>query len=505
MDKTLDYLTLIKDNYGKHYRDRTQEIQTIEHLKDGKWKVLFIKDITPHIYGSQAILHLPLTSSEYRQTDYHGKTFIRRDTYTNYIRLIPENGECLTIHKDELKPQYNARYNYLISCAIRPNSISKSLARISSTHSTALKYYLSGYNKIRISCHEKHIYPFGITHTQKNAIEHCLQNNITIIKTRLSEETSQFILNLIANLISDRKTLAILSNDTDSLNTIITAIRTISPEYVRLTNLPEEHLKRQTEKRIDSKMLRNLKKEAISEYPDIIKRLRLQNKLKTAMHDLQMLENDLVRLIKTDKYKEKDMQAYAAKILHCVQNKNIGIFKKVNQKLRLLSIKIQYPAQFKTIAQFYIEIKQKIEILDKEIEHYNQLLKQIPDISASFIQISKQLLNNSISVYAKKRKITICTIEQMPVLTEKDCIYDYIIIQDAQNVSIPEGAACMARTKNIVLIENGAKKALNTASMYATPQNNLVPSCYDASRHNIISSVLQVLNKKLATVMLNEY
>ena len=93
----------------------------------------------------------------------------------------------------------------------------------------------------------------------------------------------------------------------------------------------------------------------------------------------------------------------------------------------------------------------------------------------------------------------------MPVLTEKDCIYDYIIIQDAQNVSIPEGAACMARTRNIVLIENGAKKTLNAASMYATPQNNLVPSCYDASRHNIISSVLQVLNKKLATVMLNEY
>ena len=82
---------------------------------------------------------------------------------------------------------------------------------------SALSKYLDGTNPTLAQSGETLIYPFGCNESQKLAVETSLSNSISIIEGPPGTGKTQTILNIIANLIIQGKSVAIVSNNNSAV------------------------------------------------------------------------------------------------------------------------------------------------------------------------------------------------------------------------------------------------------------------------------------------------
>lgn len=64
------------------------------------------------------------------------------------------------------------------------------------------------------------IYPFGLNQSQKTAVEQALSSKISIIQGPPGTGKTQTILNIIANVVRDKKTVAVVSNNNSATHNI---------------------------------------------------------------------------------------------------------------------------------------------------------------------------------------------------------------------------------------------------------------------------------------------
>ena len=77
--------------------------------------------------------------------------------------------------------------------------------------------YIEGINPILSNSDEILIYPFGCNESQKLAVETSLRNHISIIEGPPGTGKTQTILNIIANLVVQNKTVAVVSNNNSAV------------------------------------------------------------------------------------------------------------------------------------------------------------------------------------------------------------------------------------------------------------------------------------------------
>lgn len=82
---------------------------------------------------------------------------------------------------------------------------------------SALSNYMDGANPAVSISKETLIYPFGCNESQKLAVETTLKNSISIVEGPPGTGKTQTILNIIANLIVQNKTVAIVSNNNSAV------------------------------------------------------------------------------------------------------------------------------------------------------------------------------------------------------------------------------------------------------------------------------------------------
>lgn len=95
------------------------------------------------------------------------------------------------------------------------NILSKQYERIQAvSEETVLACYLElGRHPETFSLPETVIYPFGLNQRQKVAVENALSSQISIIQGPPGTGKTQTILNIIANAVRNRKTVAVVSNN----------------------------------------------------------------------------------------------------------------------------------------------------------------------------------------------------------------------------------------------------------------------------------------------------
>ena len=64
------------------------------------------------------------------------------------------------------------------------------------------------------------IYPFGLNQSQKLAVERALSSKISIIQGPPGTGKTQTILNMIANVVKKRKTVAVVSNNNSATHNV---------------------------------------------------------------------------------------------------------------------------------------------------------------------------------------------------------------------------------------------------------------------------------------------
>lgn len=85
---------------------------------------------------------------------------------------------------------------------------------------SVLKYYLNGINTEGQLKEKVNIYPFNFNISQKQAVENVNKSNISVIKGPPGTGKTQTILNIIANLVANNKTIALVSGNNEATRNV---------------------------------------------------------------------------------------------------------------------------------------------------------------------------------------------------------------------------------------------------------------------------------------------
>jgi len=98
-------------------------------------------------------------------------------------------------------------------------NIERQLKKITLYKGTALHSYCYGKNEARDSL-EHFIFPFGLNESQLEAVENAFSSQISIIEGPPVTGKTQTILNIIANILVNKKTVAIVSNNNPAVENV---------------------------------------------------------------------------------------------------------------------------------------------------------------------------------------------------------------------------------------------------------------------------------------------
>ena len=347
------------------------------------------------------------------------------------------------------------------------------------------------------------IFPFGCNQSQMKAVENALNNQVSLIEGPPGTGKTQTILNIIANILLEGKNVAIVSHTNDATNNVFEKLGKYGFSYVAAElgnseNKKEFFSNKQlpypdfTQDNISPSQFLRLKTRVTRLKAEMVQMLEKQNRI-------AILEQELVAL-KTEQtyfnnyfslnYEEKQIFRNLSK----QSSKNIQRLWVLVQARLDSEIKISFWFKLKTILLYGIKNFSVYRDLETTIvpylqtSFYEQKLKEIRQellYSKAFLgnynfnDKMSELLDNSIQIlkatlarkYSKKtrtyfeetilREDPHCFIAEYPVVlctthTARnnfgDFCYDYVIVDEASQVSLIPGLLAMSCAKRMVIV-----------------------------------------------------
>lgn len=160
-----------------------------------------------------------------------------------FYRIVLKNKDILRFNQSEVKIIYNcladeeieSLFDYFKETAKRvslvtddgDNILYKQYEKISFvSNDTALASYLNTANyPQQYSVQSLLIYPFGINQSQKQAVENAFSSQVSIIQGPPGTGKTQTILNIIANVVFNNKTVAVVSNNNSATMNVVEKLK----------------------------------------------------------------------------------------------------------------------------------------------------------------------------------------------------------------------------------------------------------------------------------------
>lgn len=437
------------------------------------------------------------------------------------------------------------------------------LKTINTESDSLLNYYLNNRTPIGRGTPQHLIFPFGCNASQKKAVETSLSNNISIIEGPPGTGKTQTILNIIANLIMQNKTIAVVSNNNSAVKNIEEKLQNQNYTMVLAALGNHENVISFFNNQQEISLNSNWKLEAesrktnlnrVKELSAIINELFqyenelaiLRTKLSDAEVEFEHLKNESLLSLKQIRFLDNLFfrKWNARKALHFKMFIEERLF---NDTLKSIIAKAQLLFQYGVWKQQ--DLLKSIDILPMYANHLFYRLfivevqKQISDreewlsshnkeaIVEEYIQLSKKLFNNKL--YDKYYKIKYPTfdetnyksefnkfVKRYPIISSStyslpnsvphNYLFDYLIIDEASQVDIITASLCFSCCRNAIIIGDSLqlthivdneKKNISNA-LY---ENKSIPEAYNYVKHNILSSLKILYSTKLPTVMLREH
>ena len=484
----------------------------------------------------------------------------RKDVY--YItykdgKTYPCRSADLQIIKNCLKDKQSATvFDYLLQMAqfsdIKnddgQNLLVKNLekSRFINEHSVLARYLNPKKGKVGKENIKSLIFPFGCNNSQFKAVNTAINNQISIIQGPPGTGKTQTILNIIANLLINNKTVLIVSNNNDATANIY---EKLASEKYGLGFICAAHGKRQN--------IEAFLKNQQQFYPEYLKDWKIQLPEFTSLLDEEITNlgkffeaNERISTIKTElssleietKYFEssfhdiyeikKILKKSSAELMDLLQTiqffyaekETIGFFKK-------LKLKIKYgigPVKFwtmepekviETIKVAYYSLKKKElnnELSEKEAividfndpsKVYDKCLKVLRlEIANKYLKNpSRQQFKDGKEIYFNPSTFT----NEYPVIFSTtfssratigqgtEFLFDYVIMDEASQVDVVTGALALSCAKNAVIV--GDKMQLPNVIEESKKKNvqELFEKTALPSGYNFINSFLASLEMVL--------
>lgn len=427
---------------------------------------------------------------------------------------------------------------------------------------SALSNYIDGINPATRAPKKALIYPFGCNESQKLAVGTSLSNSISIIEGPPGTGKTQTILNIVANLIVEKKTVAIVSNN----NAAVSNVRKKLAEYgygmvaaalgnndnkaLFFNNLEEQTVN--PDFKVSGDRLIKAKNEVRDLDTILATSFQYRNKLAVLKTELSDAEIEFSHL-KVEQPIKQDIQSVLNKKLYRKWNfrttlklKNllspIDLKNKMSilNKLRLMlqyglfdmSIIRRYSEEFSVYVnhkfyELYIA-KIKSEILDVE----NWLVSNKEEANLRrFIEASGEVFNgvlyekyNNLNKMSFNRKDYLKQfpdfIEHYPVILSstlslhtsipKGYLFDYLIIDESSQVDIIKSAVCFSCSRNVIVVGDSMQLAhiIDKRSKDAAEQLHTkydISYAYDYVKHNILDSLKNLYRDEVKSVLLKEH
>ena len=388
------------------------------------------------------------------------------------------------------------------------------------------------------------IFPFGINQSQYQAVKNAMENQISVIEGPPGTGKTQTILNIIANLIYNGKSVAVVSNNNSATANVFEKLKQFDFDYICATlgrkENKENFIQNQNGLYPNFEYNENDKIEANpNKNKELIEQLEeffnIQNNIAINKNILSELKIEIEHFIKQENIsnlpkirniKSLNSQKIMNIKIRLEELKRVGIFLKL--KLILLYGIGDFKFYKKSINEI-INVYDKIYYTLKEKE----LNEAIEKDSKRFELLSKNniietLKNNSISIlrtylknkYKNKKERKIFTLEDLnkksekfileyPVIfsttysigkcLNKDFKFDYLIIDEASQVDLITGALALYNAKNAVIV--GDRKQLpnviptdSLSKIEELSKKYNIASNYDYVKQSFLTSIIESLN-----------
>jgi len=460
-----------------------------------------------------------IKSLQYNSSENNNNIFDYFKEIANIVSIKTEDGEALlnrAYQKILFVEKWTALYSYL-NPSIKPKD--------------------KEFNSILI-------FPFGINQSQYQAVKNAMENQISVIEGPPGTGKTQTILNIIANLIYNGKSVAVVSNNNSATANVFEKLKQFDFDYICATlgrkENKENFIQNQNGLYPNFEYNENDKIEANpNKNKELIEQLEeffnLQNNIAINKNILSELKIEIEHFIKQENIfnlpkirniKSLNSQKIMNIKIRLEELKRVGIFLKL--KLILLYGIGDFKFYKKSINEI-INVYDKIYYTLKEKE----LNEAIEKDSKRFELLSKNniietLKNNSISIlrtylknkYKNKKERKIFTLEDLnkksekfileyPVIfsttysigkcLNKDFKFDYLIIDEASQVDLITGALALYNAKNAVIV--GDRKQLpnviptdSLSKIEELSKKYNIASNYDYVKQSFLTSIIESLN-----------
>lgn len=404
------------------------------------------------------------------------------------------------------------------------------------------------------------IYPFGSNLSQSQAINNALRSKISIIEGPPGTGKTQTILNIIANLIADNKTVAVVSNNNSAIENVYEKLHANNYSFfcAILGN------KKNKQAFIDNQTLKYpLLNANVLDKNDLTKKIdninntaykifeltNKQAKLKSELEDIKIeyeyfkeqenINENYYNMITNSKNYNKIKSSLILKIRNNINIKHkipfflkillsyfyrLGSYDFYKEDIYILSNifdRIFYEIRIKEIYNELEDIKKYLEqydfndILNKQKEYsltyLTNALKEKYDSKKSRKKFTYEDFSYSGNEILAEYPVILSTTHAIKSsLDLKNNLYDYIIIDEASQVDLATGFLALSTARKAVIVGD-TKQLKNIIKSENIPYINAVTEKYEIksdeyiyTKQSLLSSVLLLYSREY-TVMLKEH
>jgi len=404
------------------------------------------------------------------------------------------------------------------------------------------------------------IFPFGLNQSQKTAVENALSSQVSIIQGPPGTGKTQTILNIIANAVRNRQTVAVVSNNNSATMNVAEKLEkkglSFLTAFLGSRANKECFLEDQTGRYPDmtawvmgSEEKGRLDQEVTALSKELSEMLNAKNRIAA-------IEQELLQLTPEQHYFGEYYSTYAQaprdevkglsseKLLtlwleyeqHAEQENKLGLFKKISILFRFnrsaLKVFLQKPELVIPYLQrqFYVvrqqELTEERAQLEEKLEQY-AFEEKMAELADKSLQLFRAELCEKYHWQEARRRFEMRDFRGMsgefnreyPVILSTtysikgtlsfEHIYDYLIVDEASQVDLATGVLAFACARNIVIVGDlqqlpNVLDSRNLRDSERVWSRYSLSETYHFSAHSLLSSALAAW-PEAPTVLLREH
>lgn len=315
---------------------------------------------------------------------------------------------------------------------------------------------------------EKVIFPFGVNESQFKAVYMCLENQYSIIQGPPGTGKTQTILNIIANLVSNEKTVCVISSNNSAVDNIYEKLESFELGNVMANIGSKEKTKNffsEGIKRIETSGEIHYQNQLAlaNEFKKMQKNFEIENQiaqLKSELHEFEIEYRHINTKLNFNEEKKETFIPFSSRNIYffisLLQKEWLDkFFKKPNIKLIYALNEAFYKSR---ISEYKKAINKLTSQLDPELK--GKLIKESMNLFRAKMENKLKYPENfSADTYKKNFEKFVASYPIVGTTSSSiyntkgnGYMYDYLIIDEASQMNLYEGISSITCAKNVIVV-----------------------------------------------------